>query len=153
MSDDAITVQTDSPDLDALLREARRDAVVRVPVVDVRVSFRGREEPVVWGTWRGQVYGSLAVVKIGEEPPGVFSPDHRDLRGWQLVHVPTGRFIETYWRPGPLRALALGLGRCIDWSRVDGDTLGPANRSAIDGVLTAWRWRYGFPVPDDGGRR
>lgn len=138
----------DWPELE---RQVRRVALVKAPLVPVEVGFwpEGPTGPKLTATWRGQVYGSLAVTEIGVGPPEC-PHAHEAIRGYQLVHVPTGQWLRSHRRPRPLRLLALALARTgIDWSGVRELGLGglrsqPSGpKEALARVCFEWDVRYG----------
>jgi hypothetical protein len=134
-----------------LERQARRVAVARAPLVPVTVGFwpEGRRGPKLTATWQGQVYGSLAVTEIGVGPPEC--PHAQEvIRGYQLVHVPTGQWLRSHRYPRPLRLLALALGRIgVDWAAVEETGLAglrylaQGTESALWRVCLEWDVRYG----------
>lgn len=135
----------DWPDLE---RRARRVAVAKAPLVPVAVGFwpEGRHGPKLTATWQGQVYGSLAVTEIGAGPPECLHA-HAVIRGYQLVHVPTGTWMRSHLRRRPLQMLVLALGAVgVDWGRLDLDlltTLSVERGAALARILFEWDARYG----------
>lgn len=135
-------------DWPALERQARRVAVVKAPLVPVAVGFwpEGPSGPKLTATWRGQVYGSLAVTEIGFGPPEC-PHAHEAIRGYQLVHVPTGTWMRSHRYPRPLRLLALALGTIgVDWSVMGLDglrSLSANPKAALSYAFGEWDARYG----------
>ena len=114
-----------------LARQARRSAVAKAPTAPVSVLFRTAKGDERFD-WPGQAYGGLAVVEATD--------------GYQLIHVPTGRFIRGHDKPAPLRMLALALNACgVDWIAIDADGLRhrPDDYQRLQPVIFGWDVRYG----------
>lgn len=115
-----------TPDWEALERLVQRQ---RRPVGPVKVAYRDVPPVSASGEWYGD---GMAVVL----------PTYKDYPT-QLIHIPTGLWMQEHPKPVAVRALALALQDVLDWATIDErGVVAHASQPAVVEIVRSWHATY-----------